>query len=227
GDYSQIELRILAHLSGDDNLIEAFSQDLDIHTHTASLLFSVGLDKVSDLERNIAKRVNFGIIYGMSSWGLAKELGVDNIQAQNFIDDYFKRYPKVQEYIQNIHKQVKKTGFVETILGRRRYLPEAKSPNSQLQEFALRQAVNAPIQGSCADIIKLAMIKINNQLIQDKFQAKLIIQIHDELIFDLPQDELKKVSAIVKEGMEGSITLKVPVQVNLEAGKNWGQLKEV
>src|SRR3989338_1214583 len=165
-DYSQIELRILAHLSGDENLIEAFKKNLDIHNYTASLLFSINPDKVSTLERNVAKRVNFAILYGMSSWGLAKELNVDNNQAQNFIDDYFKRYPKVEEYIQNTHKQVKKEGFVETIFGRRRYLPEAKSPSIQLQEFSLRQAVNAPIQGSSADLIKLAMVRISNQLIK-------------------------------------------------------------
>jgi len=227
GDYSQIELRILAHLSKDKELIQAFRNDLDIHAYTASLLFGLAVDKVSDLERNVAKRVNFGIIYGMSSYGLARELKITNIEAQNFIDDYFKRYPGVKAYSDEVKTQAKARGFVTTILGRQRKLPEIKSPNLQLREFALRQAINAPIQGSCADIIKLAMIKIYNELKQEKLQAKLTIQIHDELIFDLPKKELGKVSAIARKEMEGAVDLEIPVKVNLKAGRNWGDLEDI
>jgi len=227
GDYSQIELRILAHLSEDENLIRAFCDDLDIHAHTASLLFGLSADKVSDLKRNIAKRVNFGIIYGMSSYGLARELKIGPEEAQNFIDDYFKRYPGVKDYSKKVQAQAKNKGFVTTILGRQRKLPEINSSNLQLKEFALRQAINAPIQGSCADIIKLAMIKIHQEIEAKKMQTKLIIQIHDELIFDVPSSELNSAAAIIRQGMENSLKLEVPIKVNLKAGKNWGQLKEV
>ncbi|MCF7908449.1 MAG: DNA polymerase I [Candidatus Omnitrophica bacterium] len=227
GDYSQIELRILAHLSKDKELIKAFRDNLDIHTYTASLLFGKKNDKVSELERNVAKTVNFGIIYGMSSYGLVRELKISNIEAQNFIDDYFKRYPGVKAYSEEVKAQANKQGFVTTILGRQRRIPEVKSPNLKLREFALRQAVNAPIQGSCADIIKVAMIKIYNQLKQEKLQAKLTIQIHDELIFDLPKSELSRVSALVRKQMEGAVDLEIPVKVNLKAGNNWGDLENI
>lgn len=227
GDYSQIELRILAHLSKDKELVKAFKDDLDIHSYTASLLFSIPTDKVSELERNVAKRVNFGIIYGMSSYGLARELKISNIEAQNFIDDYFKRYPGVEAYSQEVKAQARTRGFVTTILGRQRKLPEITSPNLQLREFAFRQAINAPIQGSCADIIKLAMIRIYDELKKKKLQAKLTIQIHDELIFDLPRKELGEVSALARAQMEGAIALEVPVKVNLKAGKNWGDLEDI
>lgn len=224
GDYSQIELRILAHLSGDKNLIEAFEQDLDIHQFTATLLFGIKASQVTPAQRNVAKRVNFSIIYGMSSYGLSKELKITPLEAQNFIDDYFNRYPQVKEYIDKIYAQAEKKGFVETILGRRRLLPEINSFNIQLKEFARRQAINAPIQGSCADLIKVAMIRIFNELDRRKLKAKLIIQIHDELIFDIPKEELEEVSILVKKLMEEAIKLRVPVKVNIKYGKNWGEL---
>jgi DNA polymerase-1 len=227
GDYSQIELRILAHLSGDSNLVAAFKQDLDIHQFTATLLFGVNKEEVTVQQRDIAKRVNFGIIYGMSSYGLSKELKIAPIEAQNFIDDYFNRYPKVKEYIERIQQLAEKDGFVGTILGRQRPLAEINSPNVQLREFAHRQAVNAPIQGSCADLIKVAMVRIYSALKQKKLNAKLIIQIHDELIFDVPGEELDQVEALVKKHMEEAIALKVPIRVNIAYGKNWGELKAI
>jgi len=227
GDYSQIELRILAHLSNDDNLIQAFEQDLDIHSFTAELLFGEKSEKPIELQRNIAKRVNFGIVYGMSSFGLSKELKITPAEAQNFIDDYFTRYPRVQGYINRIHKQAEKKGFVATILGRRRKLPDINSSNMQLREFARRQATNAPIQGSCADLIKIAMVSIDKELAKKRLKTRLIMQIHDELVFDVPGDELDKVKIIVKKHMEGAMRLAVPVKVNLKVGRNWGQMEPV
>jgi len=227
GDYSQIELRILAHLSCDDNLIQAFMHDLDIHTHTATLLFGVESQEVDEYQRNLAKRINFGIVYGMGSYGLSKELKISTTEAQNFIDDYFRRYPKVKDYIHRIETEAQRKGFVRTILGRRRKLPDIESANVQLREFARRQAINAPIQGSCADLIKAAMVRINNELKQKKLRTKLIIQIHDELIFDVPAEELSDVKTIVKEHMEKALKLSVPIKVNIKCGKNWADAKEI
>lgn len=225
GDYSQIELRILASLSGDENLIRAFKQNLDIHNFTASLLFGVETEDLSDSQRNIAKRVNFGIVYGMSSYGLSKELKITPVEAQNFIDDYFKRYPKVKEYINKTYVQVEKKGFVTTILGRRRKLPDINSSNLHLREFARRQAINAPIQGSCADLIKVAMVRIDKELAKRGLKTKLIMQIHDELIFDVACNELETVKSVVKKHMEEAFKLMVPIKVNLKVGKNLGQMK--
>ncbi|MDP2924215.1 MAG: DNA polymerase I [Candidatus Omnitrophota bacterium] len=226
-DYSQIELRILAHFSGDERLYEAFKNNLDIHSYTAALLFGVKEEDVEDTQRNLAKRVNFSIIYGMSAYGLSQELHLTLQQAETFIQDYFLRYPKVKEYIQRIYEEVEKNGFVTTILGRKRYLPDFISPNPQLKEFAMRQAVNTPIQGSCADLIKAAMVRICKEFQEKELQSKLIMQIHDELVFDIPKEELKQVAEIVKKNMEGSIKLSVQVKVNLQYGKNWADLQDV
>ena len=225
GDYSQIELRILAHLSGDDKLIEAFKKNLDIHNFTATLLFNLKDDQVDSLSRSIAKRVNFGIIYGMSSYGLSKELKISPQEAQNFIDDYFRRYYKVKEYINKVLAQAEKKKFVQTILGRRRWLPEIVSSNMQLKEFARRQAMNAPIQGSCADLIKIAMISIDREFNSRGLKTKLVLQIHDELIFDVFPDELEEVKPLVKKHMEGALKLDVPIKINLKVGKNWADAK--
>lgn len=227
GDYSQIELRILAHLSKDKNLIDAFKQDLDIHSHTASLLFGRTMQEIDSSQRGVAKRVNFGIIYGMSSYGLSKELKISSLEAQNFIDDYFERYPGVKSYMNNICIQVEETTFVKTILGRRRFLKDINSSDVQLIEFARRQAINAPIQGSCADLVKIAMIRISAGLRNENLKAKLTIQIHDELIFDVPENELEQVKVLTKKHMEEAIELIVPIKVKLKFGKNWGQMEKV
>ncbi|MFH1504645.1 MAG: DNA polymerase I [Candidatus Omnitrophota bacterium] len=224
-DYSQIELRILGHLSEDKNLIKAFKEDLDIHSWTASLLFGIETEQVTKEQRNLAKRVNFGIVYGMGAYGLSKELKITPAQAQNFIDDYFGRYAEVKKYIDGILIFAQNQGYVETILGRRRQMPEINSPNAGLRDFARRQAINAPIQGSCADIIKKAMIEIAEELKQKSMRAKLTIQIHDELIFDAPKDELPRLADIVKERMEQSVQLIVPVKVNIKYGDNWGEVR--
>ncbi len=227
GDYSQVELRILAHFSRDENLKSAFSEGRDIHRYTAALLFGIKEGKVDDYQRSLAKKINFGIIYGMSAYGLSKELNIGIQEAEIFINDYFKRYPKVQSWIQGVYATVEKEGYVSTILGRRRYLPDFKSSNPQASEFAMRQAVNTPIQGSCADLIKLAMVRINEELEKNKLETKLIMQIHDELVFDVPKNEFEAIKKIVKHNMEESIKLNVPLEVNLEAGPNWGETKEV
>jgi DNA polymerase-1 len=224
-DYSQIELRILAHFSDDEKLKEAFDKKTDIHRYTASLLFGKPESEVSDAERNRAKTVNFGIIYGMSAYGLSKELNVSVMEAENFIADYFNRYPKVKNYIQKVYGQAETKGYVETILGRRRYLPDFKSANPQIHEFAVRQAVNSPIQGSSADLIKVAMIKIFDEFNKNKLKSKLIMQIHDELVFDVYPDELNELKEIVKRNMENSIKLSVPVEVKIKFGKNWGEVQ--
>jgi len=224
-DYSQIELRILAHLSGDENLMEAFKKDLDIHSFTAGLLFGIETKEVTQEQRDLAKRINFSVVYGMGAYGLSKELKITPFEAQNFIDDYFARYSKVKEYIDKVLAFAQNNGFVETILGRRRQMPEINSQNTALREFARRQAINAPIQGSCADLIKKAMVSISNELEKRKLKTKLTIQIHDELIFDIPKEELEEVKLFVKEHMEQSIKLDVAVKVNINYGENWGEVK--
>lgn len=224
GDYSQIELRILASLSGDQNLIQAFDRDLDVHSVTASLLLGIKIEEINSFQRDIAKKVNFGIVYGISSFGLSRELKISPAQAQNFIDDYFQRYPKVKEYMNKTYLQAEKQGFVTTILGRRRRLPDINSSNLQLKEFARRQAINAPIQGSCADLIKVAMVRIDKELTKRELKTKLIMQIHDELVFDVAEGELKEVKVFIKKYMEEAVKLIVPVKVNLKSGKNWGKM---
>lgn len=220
-DYSQIELRILAHLSGDKTLIEAFKRDTDIHTHTASLIFGCKGEDVTEKMRSQAKTVNFGIIYGMSPYGLSKELNIPPEVAKSFIDAYFARYPKVNKYIQNQIAFAKENGYVLTMLNRRRYIPEIKSENQNIRMFAERTAINTPIQGSAADIVKMAMINIYSELQKKSFKGKMVLQVHDELVFDLPEEELEEITKIVRKGMERVVKLKVPIKVNVSYGKNW------
>ncbi len=226
-DYSQIELRILAHLSGDDNLIKAFKENLDIHTFTATLLFNTKKGNISESQRNLAKRINFAIIYGMSSYGLSKELKISPQEAQNFIDDYFNRYPKVGEFINKVYKEVQAKGYVRTILGRIRRLPDINSFNMQLREFSQRQAVNSPIQGSCADLVKIAMLRIYEGFKKKELKSQMIMQIHDELIFDVVKSEVDKVKEIVRKNMEDALKLIVPVVVNVKVGQDWGHMEEI
>ncbi|MCX5703567.1 MAG: DNA polymerase, partial [Candidatus Omnitrophica bacterium] len=226
-DYSQIELRILAHLSKDENLIQAFKRDMDIHKATASLIYGVEEKDVSDAMREVAKRVNFGIIYGLTSYGLSRDLGISVDQAQRFIDAYFLRYPKAKEYIQGQIKKAESDGFVTTILGRRRYIPEINNKNQGIRAFAQRQAVNTPIQGSASDLIKLAMIQIQHQLNAKKFKAKIILQIHDELLFDVPEAELPDLAGLVKDRMENVLKLDVPIKVDIKKGRNWLEMEKI
>ncbi|MBI4209000.1 MAG: DNA polymerase I [Deltaproteobacteria bacterium] len=222
-DYSQIELRILAHLSEDPALIEAFENDQDIHTRTSCELLGVTPDLVTSEMRRRAKVINFGIIYGMSPFGLSKELKIEPLEAQVFIDKYFERYPKVKGFIQGLLKQAQERGWVETMLGRRRALPDLKSPDYNLRSFAERGAINAPIQGSAADLIKLAMIRIDRELEEEGLGTKMILQVHDELVFEVPKKEKKKVEELVRRQMETVCSLKAPLRVSVGWGKNWDE----
>ena len=223
-DYSQIELRVLAHFSRDKQLTKAFNDGLDIHAFTASLVFGVQEDAVTDQMRNMAKTVNFGIGYGMSPYGLSQSLGIEVNKAKDFIDAYFERYPQVRQYLDGLIADAQKNGFVTTILGRRRYIPEINSHDARMKSFAERTAINTPIQGTAADIIKVAMIAINEKLAKVPEAGKMIIQVHDELVFDVPKKELKRLYGIVKNGMENVIKLNVPVLAHIEAGDNWLEL---
>jgi DNA polymerase-1 len=225
-DYSQIELRILAHLSRDENLISAFRENKDIHKATASLIYGLREGDVSDSMREVAKRVNFGIVYGLSAFGLSRDLGLSIEQAQGFIDAYFLRYPRVKEYIEEQIDKAEKSGFVTTILGRRRYIPEIKNKNQGIRQFAQRQAVNTPIQGSASDLIKLAMIQIDSQLKARNLPAKMILQIHDELVFETAGAHIGEVVALAKDKMENVLELAVPVIVVVKKGKNWLEMEE-
>lgn len=226
-DYSQIELRILAHFSGEQALIDAFLKKRDIHRYTATLLFRLKEEDITDQQRDLAKKVNFAILYGMSSYGLSRELKISPQQAEIFIQDYFARYPRVNEYIQAVYKQCEEHGFVTTILGRKRYLPDFKNTNIQLREFAMRQAINTPIQGSCADLIKVAMVRIYDEIKAKQLAARLIMQIHDELVFDLPCREKHSVAEIIRRHMEQALPLSVPINVNLKIGSNWAEMEEL
>lgn len=222
-DYSQIELRLLAHLSEDPALLKAFQHGEDIHTYTASLVFDVPLESVTSDMRDGAKAVNFGILYGQQAYGLSQQLGIDFHEAQKFIDTYFKRYPRVADYIEFCKESVRKTGRAVTLTGRRRPIPEIHSKNPTLRAFAERLAINTPLQGTAADLIKLAMIQIDAHLEKHPEQGDMILQIHDELLFEVPDDQLDKLSHRVKATMEGVMNLKVPLTVHISIGKNWGE----
>jgi DNA polymerase-1 len=222
-DYSQIELRVLAHLSEDEALIDGFASDEDIHSRTASDVFGVFPQMVNADMRRQAKVINFGILYGMSAFGLAKELGVSMKIAQEYIDGYFQRYKKVRVYLDAILEGARRDGFVSTLLNRRRYLPELKSKIPSVRQFAERMAINAPIQGTAADLIKVAMVNIANLLLKKKLSARLIMQVHDELVIEAPVKEKEEVMALVKKEMEEVIKLKVPLKVEIAFGKNWDE----
>lgn len=224
-DYSQIELRILAHLSEDKSLILAFKEDLDIHAYTASLIFNVSVDKVSRQMRSAAKTVNFGIIYGMGAYALSKDLGIKQAQAEEFIEAYFQRYPGVRNYLKRQTEKAAKDAFVTTLMKRRRYIPQIQSPDENVRRFAQRMAINAPVQGSASDLIKAAMVNIHSALMKQGHRAKMIIQVHDELVFSLPDEELETLSLLVKDKMENVIKLKVPIKVSIKSGKNWLEVK--
>jgi DNA polymerase-1 len=226
-DYSQIELRILAHLSGDPQLQEAFRQGRDIHRFSASLIYGIPEAEVQPEQRSAMKAVNFGILYGMTSHGLSKELGMPFEEAQAFIDAYFQRYPKVREHLDRQVAQAKRDGFVQTLLGRRRYVPELNSPDQGLRQFGERVALNAPIQGTAADLIKRAMVQLAGRLAQQRLQSRMVIQVHDELVFEAPRQELRPLTALVREVMEGAIRLDVPLTVTVKAGPNWLDLSPV
>lgn len=222
-DYSQVELRILAHLSKDEVLIDAFSKGIDVHAKTASEIFGVTVDKVTDEMRRTAKTVNFGVIYGMSPFGLSEALSIPHEEAKKYIEKYFERHPGVKQYIEATLSEVRQKGYTVTLAGRRRPIPEIRSQNSNTRAQAERLAVNSPIQGSAADIIKIAMINIRKKLKEGHLDARMILQVHDELLFEAPESELNSVRDMIKREMEGAAKLLVPLRVDIGAGRNWAE----
>lgn len=220
-DYSQIELRIMAHLSGDENMIEAFREGFDIHRATAAKIWKENIDDVTDEQRKKAKQANFGIIYGITTYGLAQRMGIDNGEARQLIDDYFKTFPKVQAYMEEAKEQAREKGYAETMFGRRRYLPDITSRNGTVRGFAERNAINAPIQGSEADIIKIAMIRIWRRFKDENIRSKMILQVHDELNFSVYPEEVEQVGKIVIEEMQKACELNVPLVADAGWGDNW------
>jgi DNA polymerase-1 len=222
-DYSQIELRIMAHLSDDAGLLTAFEKGLDVHRATAAEVFGVPVDSVTNEMRRSAKAINFGLIYGMSAFGLAKQLHVGRNEAQQYIDRYFERYPGVLRYMNETRALAHEQGFVETIFGRRLYLPEINAKNKNLQMAAERTAINAPMQGTAADIIKKAMIGVDNWLLESNVDAKLIMQVHDELVLEVAEAQVEQVRAGVIARMSAAAQLKVPLLVEAGMGNNWDE----
>lgn len=224
-DYSQIELRVLAHISEDKNLLESFLNDQDVHTRTAAEIFDVPMEEVTSAMRSSAKAVNFGIVYGISDFGLSENLNISRYKAKNYIESYLKKYAFVQKYMDEAVKTAKEQGFVVTLLNRRRYLPEISSRNFNIRSFGERVAMNTPIQGSAADIIKIAMVKVYQNLKAGGYVAQLILQVHDELIVECPDHEVEEVTSIVKKSMEEAMNLKVPLKVDLACGDTWYDTK--
>ena len=220
-DYSQIELRIMAHLSGDENMIEAFREGFDIHRATASKIWKESIEDVSDAQRKKAKQANFGIIYGITAFGLAQRMDISNKEAKQLIDDYFETFPKVYQYMEQAKESAREKGYAETMFGRRRYLPDIKSGNNTVRGFAERNAINAPIQGSEADIIKIAMLRIWQRFKDENLRSKMILQVHDELNFSVYPDEENKVKEIVVQEMENAVNLSVPLTADSGLGDNW------
>jgi DNA polymerase-1 len=221
-DYSQIELVVLAHLSEDENLISAFQEDKDVHARTAALIFGISEKDVAPDQRRIAKTINFGVMYGMSAFRLANELRISRTEAVAFIDAYFKTYAGVSRFIGDLVRKTEETGYAATILGRRRYIQGINSRNKTEKAAAERVAVNTPIQGSAADIVKTAMLNLDARLTAEGSAARLLLQVHDELILECPRAEAKTASRLVREVMENAVTLKVPLRVSVETGKRWG-----
>ena len=220
-DYSQIELRLIAELSGEDNMIKAFQNGEDIHASTASKLFKIPLDQVDKTQRSQAKTVNFGIIYGQGAFALAEQTGLSRTEAKQMIDSYYENYPKLKIFMTEQVEKARKNGFVETILGRKRHLKDINSNNFVVRGHAERNAVNAPIQGSAADVIKIAMIDIDKALSEGGFKTKMLLQVHDELLFEVPEEEIEPIKALIKEKMESAVKTKVPLIVEVGVGNNW------
>jgi DNA polymerase-1 len=222
-DYSQVELRVFAHYSGDEAFLEAFRNDGDIHSRTAAEILGVEPDTVTQEQRRIAKAINFGIIYGMGPRKLSEELGIDIKKARDYIEAYYERYRGVRRYREEMLEGVGREGFVTTLFNRKRYLPHINHERQHIRAEAERMAINTPIQGTAADLIKKAMIQIHDRLGREHFRAKMLLQVHDELVFEVPDDEVEAVRAMVKEEMEGVYPLDVPLKVDSMVGKNWDE----
>jgi DNA polymerase-1 len=225
GDYSQIDLRVLAHLSQDSSLVSAFNQDEDIHAATAAQLFGVDTSRVTADMRRLAKTVNFGVIYGMSEYGLEQATELSREEAAKFIAAYFEKYAGVKQYLETTKEQARQTGYVQTMLGRRRFIPEINSANRQIREAAERMAINMPVQGTSADIIKVAMINLYREMDKKKMKSKMLLQVHDELIFEVPEEEMKTLHQLVPEVMSSAMKLSIPLKVDTKTGKNWGEMQ--
>ena len=226
-DYSQIELRILAHVSDDPELMRAFRNHEDVHAHTAASLFNVSVDSVTGEMRRRAKTINFGLMYGMGTFGLATELGISRTEAEAYMDQYFLRFPKVKQYFAETVDKVQRSGYICTLLGRRRYIPEIRSSNRNFRQMGERIAINTPIQGTAADIMKLAMIQVDQAMRAEGLQARMILQVHDELVFELPPEELGVLLPLAKDAMEGAMKLRAPLVVDARIGPNWGAVEAV
>ena len=224
-DYSQIELRILAHCSGDEQLIRAYREAQDIHRMTASQVFHIPFEEVTDLQRRNAKAVNFGIVYGISSFGLSQDLSITRKEAAQYIESYFETYPGIKHFLDEQVEHAKENGYVVTLSGRRRPVPELKSSNFMQRSFGERVAMNAPIQGTAADIIKIAMIGVNRELKERKLRSRLILQVHDELLIETHLEEVEVVKEILKNQMEQAAVLKVPLTAEVHSGQNWYEAK--
>jgi DNA polymerase-1 len=222
-DYSQIELRIMAHLSGDKGLLNAFAAELDIHKATAAEVFELDPDEVTADHRRSAKAINFGLMYGMSAFGLAKQLGITRGEAQEYVDLYFERYPGVKAYMDGIRAQAHDLGYVETVFGRRLYLPEINDRNAQRRQYAERSAINAPMQGTAADIIKIAMIAVHKWIEDSGANTRMIMQVHDELVFEVSKDSAEPVRDKIVTLMSGAADLAVPLKVDTGIGTNWDE----
>jgi DNA polymerase-1 len=225
-DYSQIDLRALAHLSQDENLLNAFRHDEDIHSATAAQLYGVSLAEVTPAMRRLAKTVNFGVIYGMSGYGLEQATELSREEAGKFITAYFEKYPGVKRYLELTKEEARKKGYVQTILGRRRVIQDINAANRQVREAAERMAINMPVQGTSADIIKKAMINLHREMIQSKLKSKMLLQVHDELVFEVPESELKEMRQLVPEMMVNAIQLSIPLKVDVKTGRNWGEMEK-
>ena len=224
-DYSQIELRVLAHIADDSAMKQAFLDNEDIHTQTAATVFKTPVDEVTPLMRSRAKAVNFGIVYGIGAFSLAKDIGTSRAEAQQYIDEYLAHYGNVALYMNQVVESAKECGYITTVLGRRRYIPELSASSHQLRMFGERVAMNAPIQGSAADIIKIAMVNVDRRLAESGLSARLVLQVHDELIVESPESEKDAAAAILKEEMEKAYKLSVPLIVDMNSGKSWYDTK--
>jgi DNA polymerase-1 len=220
-DYSQIELRIIAALSNDPNMVEAFRSGHDIHTATAAKVFHISPEEVTRDQRSAAKAVNFGIIYGQSAFGLSQTLNISRTEAKEIIDSYYAQYGTIKTYMDETVAKARENGYVETIMKRRRYLPDINSSNAIVRGFAERNSINAPIQGSAADIIKMAMVAVYQEMKKTNLKSKMILQVHDELVFDVHIDEIEQMKSLVKNAMENAVQLTVPMEVEMELAKNW------
>ena len=222
-DYSQIELRIMAHLSRDQGLMDAFAKGQDIHQATAAEIFSTNIDEVTANQRRSAKAINFGLIYGMSAFGLSKQLQITRAEAQNYIEQYFDRYPQVKHYMDETKQSAKKMGYVETVFGRRLYLADIESSNYQRRQYAERSAINAPMQGTAADLIKMAMILLHQKIREESFEAKIIMQVHDELVIEVNENQSDELSEITTSVMSEISKLDVDLKVDADIGNNWDE----